>query len=31
MGKYEKIHFESYDKTLELFEKDWKKYHEKLR
>lgn len=28
-GKYEVIEFESYDKTLENFENEWKEYHGK--
>jgi hypothetical protein len=31
MGKYEKVDFISYEKTIELFEKEWKEYHEKYR
>lgn len=29
MGQYEKVEFISYEATAELFEREWKEYHEK--
>ena len=31
MGTYEKINFESFDKILELFENEWREYHDKFK
>jgi len=31
LGKYEKVEFKSYAKTFELFEKEWREYHENTR
>jgi len=31
MGKYETIEFQSFDKILELFEKEWREYHENAK